>query len=263
MEKATRYMKKICAVIPAAGKGIRLGLNTPKILIDINANIKVIDILFKALNEYVDKLIIIVAPDVISSVKEYINKKRYYHGANIELVVQKNPIGMGDAIFCSYDKWKHFGHIIIVWGDQLGISKNTIKKVIDMHVNSGQQTFTLPGVFRKDPYVEYILQDGRLIDVLQKRENDKLNSVGFSDIGVFAISTLNIRANWKKYLKINAYGKITKEINFLPFLAYLSRNLWAINKIVVNNEIEAKGLNDTEDLNFFRGYYKETKYKDL
>lgn len=242
---------KICAIIPAAGKGARLGFGVPKILVEFKNNVKVIDLLLKALLGSVDKIVIVVSPETLPLLQNDIDNKIQNNTIPdklIEIVIQETPKGMGDAIFCGYHIWKNYDNIFIVWGDQASISKDTVQKTINLQLRFTSPCFTIPVVYKEDLYVEYVFDaDGSLKTILQKREGDAVNESGYSDVAIFSLSTLSIFELWNKYRNISHNGVLTNEINFLPFLVYLSQNNWKTNIVHVKNPVEAVGLNTYED----------------
>jgi bifunctional UDP-N-acetylglucosamine pyrophosphorylase / glucosamine-1-phosphate N-acetyltransferase len=242
-------MHKICAVIPAAGKGSRLGLNVPKILAPISEDKVIIDILLNKLLPIVSHINIVVSPSGFDIIKNYlINKK--YPLINISLSIQEEPIGMGDAVFTSYNVWSSYEKILIMWGDQIFVSDNTL---INLIYSSNTFDFILPIVKVFNPYVQYIFSNSGIETIKQTREGDFVDKIGFSDVGTFLISTKNLRTYWERYLISSSLGTGTKEINFLPFLIYLSSIPdFHFKTEVLSNPIEARGVNTQEDLIYFQ-----------
>jgi len=234
----------ICAVIPAAGKGTRLGSKDPKVFTHITEGKVVWNFLEDAIGDVVVKKNLILSPGVEKKYQGHINRK------DTVVNVQDSPLGMGDAIFKGYDFWRDFGYILVVWGDQVNVSSATLRAVCS---KKNDNEVTIPFVRPEKPYVEYIFENNVLVNVLQSREGDNCNNLGLSDIGVFLLPTRNLSTYWNEYLNNCQSGRVTKEINFLPFLVFLSsiKGL-KINKVFVDNLNEARGLNTAEDLAFFR-----------
>ena len=63
----TSSERPICAVIPAAGKGTRLGLAVPKILASLTPTVTVWDVLRTLLTPYVEHMHVILSPSGVRS----------------------------------------------------------------------------------------------------------------------------------------------------------------------------------------------------
>lgn len=227
-------------VIPAAGLGTRLGAELPKILVSVNGK-PILDYLLKAIVPSVDKVIIVVSPQVKSS---------YYHllkvSPNIIVSTQLSPRGMGDAIFGAYDLWKNFEKLLIVWGDQVLVNAETVSTA--MKNLSTERSFCVPLTYVKDPYVEYVINENKILNILEKREGDRTASAGYSDLGVFTFKTNSLLTTWQAYGAVSGLGKKTKEINFLPFLSHLSKIGWNLKILDIADSIQSLGINTSDDI---------------
>lgn len=246
---------KICAVIPAAGLGSRLGTTTPKILTAITKSETIWSILRKKLLLWVDHIHIIVSPTHQSLIHHAL--KNDIENGLVTLGLQPKPIGMGDAIFCGYSVWSKADILLIVWGDQVHISEDTLKRSLTAH-SELPKTIALPLTRLHTPYVEYVFNhSSKLTHILQSREGDHCHPQGWSDVGTFVLSVENLLSEWHTYLTKNIYGNATKEINFLPFLPFLIARQWSLQKVEVTDTREARGINTKEDLLFFQSVYGE------
>src|ERR1044072_1795878 len=94
---------------------------------------------------------------------------------------------MGDAIFGCREHWQTHDHLMVMWGDQVGLSRETMSTVKNNVV--GGPTLVLPLARHPNPYVEYLLDaDGRLAKVLQSREGDATTPNGLRDMGLVGMS---------------------------------------------------------------------------
>lgn len=253
--KTRMIRKKVCAVIPAAGRGIRLGKDTPKILIPIVKEKTVWHILYEKLWPIVDHIHIILSPTGVSLFKQQLEKDHISSGISVS--IQEIPIGMGDAIFGAFDYWNDYENILIIWGDQVFVSSRTIKETIksQFSLKEKEAILTIPISLVEQPYVQYIFNDvfSRLIKVKQTREGDVCEKSGFTDVGVFCLSTFNLMDAWQNFLKNTPKGQKTGEVNFLPFLPYLSTEIyWNVKTIIVKDPTESRGINTTQDMTFFK-----------
>ena len=249
-------MTRICAVIPAAGRGSRLGLDCPKILVPITEHLTVWDILRNSLSPVSECIHAILAPSALAQFAAALANEP--SKGKVTTSQQETPLGMGDAIFGAQTFWSDFDAILIVWGDQVNLSKATLQRVADLC--SPDRTMVLPLVECRRPYVQYDLDNGVLIHVRQSREGDIMDEVGNSDVGVFALSVKGLLDCWQRFLQESMAGAQTNEVNFLPFLPFLSKTCgWTLHTVTVEDPIEALGINTPDDLQKTRERYASLK----
>jgi bifunctional UDP-N-acetylglucosamine pyrophosphorylase/glucosamine-1-phosphate N-acetyltransferase len=196
-----------------------------------------------------DHIHLIVSPAGEQMIREQL--ERDIASGFVSLSIQAEPIGMGDAIFCGYATWSQAQTALVVWGDQVFVSKDTLANSLLIHAQTAT-TLTLPLTQISSPYVEYIFRGKNLHAVKQSREGDACSSLGLSDVGTFIFSVEGIRQEWNNYLTKMQQGALTGEINFLPFLPFLSASGWQIKQFRVADTIEARGINTPEDITFFK-----------
>jgi bifunctional UDP-N-acetylglucosamine pyrophosphorylase/glucosamine-1-phosphate N-acetyltransferase len=239
-----------CAVIPAAGRGIRLGLDRPKILAPLNDNETIWSVLRRKLVAIVDHIHVIVSPEGEAVFRDIVAAD--LDSGLVSVSIQPSPIGMGDAVFRGYSTWSRAKTIIVVWGDQVFVSEHTISAALSLHA-CHPNTVVLPLVKLKKPYVEYVFdRTGKLVKVLQMREGDLCNPGGSGDVGTFVLSTDGLYFMWKQFLAMGVRGAATGEANFLPFFPFLASKGWDIHPLQVSDGNEARGVNSPDDLIFFR-----------
>ena len=239
---------KICAVIPAGGRGTRLGGDLPKILTPLTAQHTIWSILYAKLSPLVDHIHLVLSPDGVRQFPAL--------PAQTSVSIQPEPIGMGDAIFRGFEVWSKYDAVLIVWGDQVFVSEDTLKRTIAA-LERPHQYAVLPVTRMTAPYVEYVFDGPRLTKVLQTREGDTTVPNGFSDVGTFLLGTEGLKPAWEDYLKSAAPGHGTGEINFLPFLPFLSAKGWMVTPLEVADATEARGINTKTDLAFFQSLYNK------
>jgi bifunctional UDP-N-acetylglucosamine pyrophosphorylase/glucosamine-1-phosphate N-acetyltransferase len=238
---------KICAVIPAAGRGTRLGADGPKILTPLTDKDTIWSILHTKLAPLVDHIHLVLSPDGAAAFPPL--------PANVSTSIQPAPTGMGDAIFRGHDVWSKYDAVLVVWGDQVFVSTDTLKRALAT-LTMPERHAALPVTRMAIPYVEYVFDGPRLTKVLQTREGDATTPNGYSDVGTFLLGTAGLKAQWEAYLAKAPRGAGTGEINFLPFLPFLSAQGWTVTPVEVADAAEARGINTKDDLNFFQSLYK-------
>jgi len=242
---------KIVTIIPAAGKGSRINLNIPKILIKIGKK-KLIDLLINKVKKYSHKIVFVVNSKHKDKIKKYLDKN-YHSKINFVFALQKKPLGMFDAVYSSIKLIKNYSKIMIIWGDHIGVQNKTIKKICKKNIK--EKSVLLPLLKKKCPYVEYIFSKHKLINIYETREGDKCNKCGFSDLGTFLFYSKNFIKELKKFKKKIILGKITREQNFLPFILFLQKNNWHIKKIIFQNKTQSEGINTKKDIKKFQIKY--------
>jgi bifunctional UDP-N-acetylglucosamine pyrophosphorylase / glucosamine-1-phosphate N-acetyltransferase len=241
---------RLCAVVPAAGRGTRLCGNMPKLLAPLGRGATVWSVLSRKLLAIVDHVSLIVSPTGLSLLKDVIARDGLDH--LVSLSVQPTPIGMGNAIFCGAPVWSQATTLLIVWGDQVFVAEETLRRACALHRHD-PATLVLPLVEMEHPYVEYCFDpSGRLTAVKQNREGEQCSAYGYADVGTFVLSVGGLQERWRDYRADRQTGALTSEINFLPFLPWLMARGWACRCLTVADAREARGVNTPEDLAFFQ-----------
>lgn len=250
---------RTCAVIPAAGRGTRLGLCVPKLMVEVADGVTVWHLLHRRLRPWVAHIHVVVSPAGEAGFRRL--AAGVIRSGTVSVSVQQDPAGMGGAIFGAVRRWEHYDAVLVVWGDQANLSARTVHRVVRAHrraTSPGRPGLTLPLVPMPQPYVEYELAGSAgLRRVRMSRERDECRPGGLSDIGVFCLSTEGLLAAWQSYLVGAALGTATSEVNFLPFLPHLSQILdWPLTVVAVTDPAEALGINTPDDLEHARRAYQ-------
>jgi len=233
-----------CAVIPAAGRGTRLGMDLPKILARVTPARTIWDLLRERLTPLVDHIQLVISPD---------GARHLAPPPGVSVAIQRTPLGMGDAVFCGREEWSEFERILVVWGDQVNLSRSTLERALRLHSSLPAPACAIPLVLLDKPYVQYDFNGGPLWRIRQTREGDVTDDRGYSDAGLFVLSTRGLTGLWERYLATAKPGSQTAEINFLPFLVYLAQVAhWPQGTFEIQDPGEARGVNTAADLEFAR-----------
>ena len=243
---------KICCIIPAAGRGTRLNHDRPKVFVPILRDKTIFDFLYSLVSPHCDGINLVLSPDG-ENYKNLIPVDR-----RIEISIQDEAIGMGDAIFKGHEFWSKFDYVYIIWGDQVNVSQNTMSL---MTTYAQKKRPVIPLTRQPDPYVEYEFDDNNsLYNIKQSREGDQCKEGGLSDIGLFGLPVESLKTYWDEYLQNPEMGNQTNEVNFLPFLTFLEKNKYLhFERFIVPDINESKGVNTPEDLLFFQKHFSELK----
>jgi bifunctional UDP-N-acetylglucosamine pyrophosphorylase / glucosamine-1-phosphate N-acetyltransferase len=257
-----------CALIPAAGNGSRLGLSVPKLLAPVRGSDTVWTLLRGRLRGVVDHIHVVASPAGQKAIERAVRRKgppqrlgQFSKAPATSVSIQRRPTGMGDAVFCGHDVWRQAKTVLVIWGDQVHVSAETLRSAVALHEGAPRRV-VLPLVEIDNPYVAYCFDRfGRLSSVLQRREGDHCPPRARSDVGTFALSTGGLRKAWVDYARGQPRGALTCEVNFLPFLVYLAGQGWEVLTCDVRDPLECRGINTRGDLESFQALYRHSKHE--
>jgi len=174
--------RKTAAVILAAGKGVRMKSDLPKVLHEIDGKPLICHVADKLKNFDIEKVVI-----VIGYKKELVIEAM--DGYDVEFVVQEKQLGTGHAVMMAEDTLKDFsGDVMVLLGDVPFLSSETIQNLISEHV-SRSAVATVLSSEPPDPtgYGRVIRNSDGLVEkiVEHKDTTDEEKLVGEINTGTF------------------------------------------------------------------------------
>ncbi|HSX41741.1 MAG TPA: NTP transferase domain-containing protein [Candidatus Saccharimonadales bacterium] len=258
VEKLTGKLQKSdwTAVIPAAGRGSRLGHDQPKVLYPILGR-PILDWLIDLLTPFCRELVFVLSPDGAAIIKPLLEKRlpgRY------QIVIQAEPTGMADAINRG-SAVVTTENIVSIWGDQAGVAPTTVKRLLSLHQNEPTARLTLPLSEQKKPYIHYQTdQNGLLTGVLKSRESDPMPPVGLADSGIFALKTAALRHALKDAKRRGlGYTGLTKEWDFVLLFPYLETGGQSIQAFPLGAAEQTISVNTKEEAELLENYLKKRR----
>ena len=241
-------------IIPAAGKGTRLGYSKPKILYPI-AGRSILDWLIDLLIPQCGKLFFVLSPENAPYVEPILKEKL---PDCARAVIIKNSRGMADSIYRAVPDIET-PFTLIIWGDQVAISPETVKTIQKIQQSIPEAGLTLPLVQRENPYVHYATdKDDKFTHVLEKREEAQMPAIGESDCGLFAFNTGRLKEIFQMEIdKGITFSKSTKEWNFLPMLPMFEKGGRSVNACRLESFEETVGVNDMKDVAILEKYFNK------
>ena len=237
-------------VVPAAGRGLRLGAAAPKVLVPVNGR-PMLHHLLTLYAPFVGGVVIVAAPDACDAVSASVRAIR----READVVTQATPTGMLDAISIGIHAAARYQpeRVWITWGDQVAVQTGTLERLAA--IESGAD-LALPTVIRDQPYisVERTAQ-GRIVRVLQRREGDVMPPSGESDMGVFSLSPQAAFEWLPEYARTSDPGEATGERNFLPFVAWAAARGTVATCEPLDSR-EAIGINTPDELEQIAGWMR-------
>ncbi len=232
------------AIIPAAGRGSRLGFNRPKILYPV-AGRMILEWLLDLLLPYCQTIVFVLSPEGNPEVTPELERLA---PSRFQVAVQPEPIGMGDAVELGAQK-VDTRHSIAVWGDQVALRPLTIETILRLHQGPLEPVVTVPTLMVSAPYIHFPRDEaGKINNVLQAREGDVMPPEGESDAGVFCFRSHELKLLLGDLHKSpNAMGRKTQEFNFLPIIPLAAQTGHQVITPRVLKAEETVGVNNAAD----------------
>ena len=235
---------KWTAIIPAAGRGTRLGFDKPKLLYPV-AGKTILEWLLAELEPLCEQFVFVVSPSGAPAISPEL--QRLLPG-RCNVVVQREPIGMGHAVLTAREM-ACTPYSLVIWGDQVGARGDTMRACMIAHERRPNALATCATVLRDHPYIHFDRDsNGRLRSVLQQREGDELPDRGESDCGLFLFNTVALF----KVLDImcsrpDTWGRRTREFNLLPILPQLDQEPGNVCCVRIREVEQSMGINTATD----------------
>ena len=232
-------------VIPAAGEGTRLSYNRPKVLYPILGE-PILHHLVGLFQKYCDRFIVVSSPKGEQEIQSELEK--FCNSNNFGIAIQEDPKGMAHAVWQARDMI-NTPHTVVVWGDQICLRDETISSTLAYHQSDSANVLTFPTVIKRDPYIHFLRDDtGKILKVLQKRENEINKEVGENDCGFFTFSTKSLFSVLKDELKSTAsLGAQSNEMNLLQLFPKFEIGINQVNTLRIAHEDETMGVNTLEE----------------
>ena len=227
---------EVCSIILSAGKGTRMQSSTPKPLHLISGK-SMIQWVIDANRSAGIKKSIIVVPQEFNKLDTKIQ--------NLNTVVQKKPLGTGDAVRKAIPFLHNFnGVVIICFADTPFITSNSLKKIIKRFKNGTDLVLT---GFKKNEDNKYgkIIFDNKKqpYDILEYKnaKREKVNS-NFCNGGIMALQSSAL-----EYLNKIKKNSLSGEYYLTDIVKILSKENKKISYIEIDEE-EILGINTQLEL---------------
>lgn len=230
-------------IIPAGGRGSRLGADRPKLLATVNGR-TMLDHLIRLYAPVVERIALVVHPSAREAVRHAIEGGP----RPVDVHVQAEPTGMLDAILLARPSVEAAQprRVWISWCDQVAIHPDTVRRLVA--ADALDTLLAMPTCNSPSPYIHLLRDDdGRIVRVLHRREGDAMPDTGESDAGLFSLSRDAYLTHLERFAAEPATGRATGERNFLPFIPWAAAR-GGVATFPVSEAAEAVGVNTPEDL---------------
>lgn len=233
-------MKKIAAIILAAGRGTRMKSRTPKVLHKILGR--------PILSYVIDSVRRSGISDIITVVgygRQAIEDA--LAGGGIKVILQKKLLGSGDAVN-SARKAIRTGvtDVLVACGDAPLVRADTFKKLISRHRESGASA-TILTARMKDPasYGRILRDNGRIVKIVEKKDaTPREEAINEINVGAYCFKVKDLLAALLQVRPDN----MKKEYYLTDVIEILKKSSLVIESVSAEDESEAIGINTRNDL---------------
>lgn len=232
-------------LIAAAGRGTRAGLPYPKTLYPVHG-VPILLRIAMLLAPYDASPTVVVSPSGEGLIRDCLAGA----GVASHLVVQREPLGMGDAVlrFAESPAFSEAEHVLLVWGDIPLIQPETVAGMVRAHFDHGNDfTFVTRHV---DSAYTVVARDaaGQVTSVIETREAGEISpQSGERDIGLFIFCAGVTLSALREELP-GKFGKTTGEHGFLYIIGHLVQRGLQVEALPIATELDLVSLNQIEDL---------------
>jgi len=237
-------MNNLVVTIMAGGVGKRMKSDLPKVLHKFKGTPMIVRILQECMLLNVSKIIIITGKFdelIRKTIKEYLNEEDY---VKINFVIQKIPLGTGDAVKSTLDKYEDNENVIILNGDMPLINKDIIRKFYNYSENN---CILVAELEDSKGYGRIVYEDNIFTKIKEEKDcNKEEKEIKIINSGLYKIKAIDL----KKYIpKIKNDNKQEEYYltDIIELLVKDNKNIetYKINK---NENKLIMGINSKEEL---------------
>lgn len=245
-------LKKVGCVILAAGKGVRMKSNLPKVLHKLSGKPLLSYVLHTVQSLNLKKVAIVVGyqgEKVIDLLK----------GKTVEIVWQKEQLGTGHAVMQAEPLFSDFkGDLLVLYGDVPLIRPETIIDLIKTHQEKKAKATVLTAILEDPKRYGRIIRkkDGSLERIVEDKdanaEEKKIKEINSGEICFFAPSLFSALKKVKR-------DNLQKEYYLTDVLKILKKEGEKVEAVLVKNRWETEGINSTLELKQMEEYLSNKK----
>lgn len=240
-------------IIPCAGKGSRLGFDSPKCLAEIGNQTTILRKIILEIESLFSELVLVVSQEGLEEISNEIDSiGKISKLPIVKFVIQPAPIGSLNAVNLGLTSSTNH-KIVIAWGDQIGLKKRTVSKILN---SLEKHRVVVPTTLTRKPYV-WIVRDRRKFAIAgmgRSRDGDHSPMFGFADLGVFGVHKSVQKYFEEEELSLSRSNS-EKEQDFVYALA--ASNISKKTHLIFSwNFGQTKAINTPEELAHARKYHR-------
>jgi len=230
----------IAVIILAAGKSTRMRSETPKVLHNLCG---------RPMLGYVLDLVASLKPKQVVAVlgfKQELVRKIIPKGVGIS--VQKKLIGTADAVKTGLTALKGFkGTVLVLYGDNPLLKKETLKKILDYHIENNVDATLLTAQLKKPSGYGRIMRDKyfSICGIVEEKDADEVQKdIKEINTGIMVFKKEVLAGNLKR---IRANNR-KKEYYLTDLIGILAKKNYLVDGVKVEDTREALGINTRAEL---------------
>jgi bifunctional N-acetylglucosamine-1-phosphate-uridyltransferase/glucosamine-1-phosphate-acetyltransferase GlmU-like protein len=232
-------------IVPAAGRGRRLGASVPKALVPV-AGRPMLERVLALHAPTVNRVVVVAAPDAHAAFEQFAAGC----ALPVDLAIQREATGMLDAVLQARALVlaARPARVLVSWCDQIAVAPGTIARLAARTSAPDAPALAFPTFILDTPYIHFDRDgSGRIVGVRQRREGDTMPERGETDLGLFDLSTQAYGDELPRFASAAVPGSGTGERNFLPFIPWLAARQ-QVETVAGESAIESLGINTPDDL---------------
>ena len=243
--------KETSTIILAAGKGVRMKSELPKVAFKLGGISLIERVVRKVEKLTFSKIVVVIG------YKKAIVKKCLADYDNIIFVDQEVQNGTGHAVMVTENYFsKYDGNIIIIPGDVPLLSLETLVELKNLHNSENASATVLTAVLDNPTDYGRIVRDNngfieRIVEF--KDSNEEERKIREINSGIFCFDAKNL---FSALSKINS-NNIQKELYLTDTLEILRKEGKKISALTVKDSMEVSGVNSREQLAFLENYIQK------
>ncbi|AIK97254.1 bifunctional UDP-N-acetylglucosamine diphosphorylase/glucosamine-1-phosphate N-acetyltransferase GlmU [Candidatus Odyssella acanthamoebae] len=191
------------ALILAAGMGTRMNSTLPKVLHPVGGKAMVHHVIDLALSMNMERVVVVASP--------YLDQEKVAAGRPIEIAIQAQPLGTGDAVRAGVDKLPHDdGDVLILSGDVPLIEFDTLAPLFNKRAECPNDPLVL-AMRVDDPrqYGRLVTQDDRVNSIVEYKDaSPEQRAITLCNAGVYLIPATVLRSLLPQLTAQNAAGEL-------------------------------------------------------
>lgn len=230
----------IAVVILAAGKGVRMKSDIPKVLHRVGGRPMIFYPVRTARELNAKKIVAVLSPSLPEAVKEIL-------GDDVETVIQEKPLGTGHAVMCARKALEGFtGDVLILYGDMPLIKVDTLKGLIDKHRKEKATLTILTANFDWENKFGRVIRGGngkvkRIVEAADASEKElQIREV---NAGIYVVESAFLFNALDKIKPDNAQGEY-----YLTDIVETASRRKGLNAWLLKDPYEVLGINDRAEL---------------